>query len=282
VDRITGTGLPYTYTLDGQSHDPRCFTFDNAICLSGLLDIYSITQEKKYLDAATTIGTWLKEMHPTADVFYSYVQEGSSEQKHPGTNFADDGGCLHIKNTIGVLKLGQASGVDEWNRLAKEILDAGIDRQLHNGAFPVQRKVQQIFSHAHSYATEGYLFAFLTLQDQRYLEVVKHAARYLRSVQAWDGGIFQYNRSGVRASDATAQAIRIWKTIDLINGTSEYTSSIHRALSFLGRMQYVGPNDVSGAILYTRSPFLRRAPLAYSWVGMFTSSACALVRRSGG
>ena len=38
---------------------PNCYTFDAAMCIQGLLDLYSIEKDDRFLSSAVIAGNWL-------------------------------------------------------------------------------------------------------------------------------------------------------------------------------------------------------------------------------
>ena len=274
IDHLDKGRIPFSYSLTEGIPDQRAFTFDNAICLGGLLDLYRIDPVVTYLAAAKTMAAWILAMVGDNHNFRAYEKLPTGEINHPGTNFADDGSCIHLKETISLFKMSTVDATLCPSSRAVNILNKNADFQREDGGFTVDRNGSRVFSHAHCYATEGYLYGYLATKNDSYKKIVERAARYLTASQAKDGGIFQYDQTGIRASDATAQAVRIWRSLDLINDQQEFAPSIGKALTYLERML---AGKQKWAVLYTRGRFGRRSPLAFTWVNMFTESALRLV-----
>ncbi|MBI2589458.1 hypothetical protein HYW32_00265 [Candidatus Berkelbacteria bacterium] len=269
---LTRWGLPYTLDPKSSKLDRRVFTFDNAIIISGLLDLFTVTKLTRYRALALLISRPLiKSMIRTDGTVRAYRDLQTGRVTHSGTDFATDESCIHIKDSIALLKLARATGRGKYRTLAERLLATAPSFQRPDGSFLVHKNGSFVFSHAHCYATEGCLYGYLSTGSKEYLKWACAAGDYLSSAQAWTGGIYQYERSGQTAADATSQAIRIWRSLDLITGRPAYGANIKRALAYLDRMQ-----AAQGGLRYTQGRFLGRSPILYTWVSMFARSAQCL------
>lgn len=272
----TAYGLPYTIDPRAGVVDRRAFTFDNAIIASGLVDSFGVTGDTAALKLAERIATklLLPMVRPDGRV-RAYRNLTTGAQRHPGEDFSADGTCIHVKDAIAFLKLSAATNRPLYRATAEQLLESARLFQRADGAFTVHAGGTVVFSHAHCYATEGCLYGYLMTRHEPLLDRVRRAADYLVGAQAWTGGIYQYGRTGQTAADATAQAVRIWATLRLIDETPQYDRPVARALRYLGRMQ-----DRRGGIRYTQGRLLGQSPLLYTWVSMFARSAARLASAS--
>lgn len=279
VGILEGNKLPYNFDLTTKKPDERFFVFDNSICIQGLVDAYQLSKKKVYLETAETIAGWITtEMWQKDGSFLAYYDATEDSAVHPGSDFSADGGCIQIKNAIAFLKLFEATKKSTYKQVAEKILDHGHAFQLKNGGFKVNSKNEGVFSHAHCYATEGYLYGWSVLKKPAYLEAVKRAAEYLQAVQHSNGGISQRNQTPGWAADATAQAVRIWQSLDLLSGEATFAAPIKRALGFLKAMESQVSKTEAQGISYTKQRLGRKNKVLYTWVTMFAASALTLTQ----
>lgn len=278
VDILAVDKLPYNFDLATKKPDHRCFVFDNAICVQGLVDIYQVTHKKVYLHTAEKIAGWITSMQQTDGSFRAYYDTTDGSSVHAGTDFSADGGCIQIKNAIAFLKLFEATKNNDYKKIAEKILDKGQIFQLAGGGFRVNKNTETVFSHGHCYATEGYLYGWEILKKPGYLETVKKAAVYLQSAQHRNGGISQRNQTAGWAADATSQAVRIWQSLDNISDKPIFAESTRRALRFLKDMESPVMKDKGQGIYYTKQRLGRKNKTLYTWVTMFCASAVILTQ----
>lgn len=271
--------LPYNFDLTTRLPDRRFFVFDNAICVQGLVDIYRLTRKKAYLRTAEKISQWIaNDMWQKDRTFLAYYDATDNSMVHPGADFSADGGCIQIKNSIAFLKLFEMTKDASYRKIAEKILVSGQAFQLSHGGFRVNQKTETIFSHAHCYATEGYLYGWAVLKKPAYLTIAKKAAEYLRVTQHRNGAISQRNQTAGWAADATSQAVRIWRSLDLISRHETYAESINQALGFLASMESTAIGRNARGIYYTKQRLGRKNKVLYTWVTMFALSAVALTQ----
>lgn len=264
----------------------QLYSFDAAMCLQGLLDLNAVVPRPEVRERAEAIGRWLvAEMQQESGAFLAMRDAGSGEwsPSDEGDQFGD-GGCLHAKHAIGLLKLGAATGEERYVDAARRVCDWVLGLQDDDGAFRTTERMEQVVSHTHCYATEGLLFAHSVLGREDYLDAARRAGRWLLSVQNRDGSISiahkrRWWRMGRhvtekvfprRVTDATAQAIRIWLSLYGLHDDPRYLDACRRAAAFLLEMQCTSSPDrnaVGG--LY----FWPGHPMMYTWSAMFAIDA---------
>ena len=111
--------ISHSLTLPDLTNVKNYYSFDNAIILHGMINLYKITNEKKYHDVCLDIGNWLLKMQKGDGSFYSYYDAENKILDHEYDEFFFDNGCLHIKNAIGLMFLNHI-------RDKKRYYDAGL------------------------------------------------------------------------------------------------------------------------------------------------------------
>jgi uncharacterized protein YyaL (SSP411 family) len=295
-DAVRGA-IPHSLSLPDLEPRHQYHSFDAAICLQGLLDLYAVRPAPELLGSAQAIGDWLLErMQQDNGAFLSMCDTEADEWQHTDNVFYDDGGCLHAKHAIGLLKLSRAASDDRYIVAAKRVCDWVLGLQDGDGAFRATERLRQVTSHPHCYATEGLLFAHHILGTERYLEAARRAGEWLLRVQNPDGSInIAYKRRWWRmrqritekffprrVTDSAAQAIRIWLILYCLYGEHRFLDACHRAEGFLYRMQCTSSldhNAIGGFYFWPGHPIM------FTWCTMFAINALyALehINREGG
>lgn len=277
--------IPHGLSLPGFEIRPQYYSFDSAMCLQGLLDLDAIQPSPRLRRAAQAIGDWLvQRMQRDDGAFLAMYDADSGEWHHTGDNFYDDGGCLHAKHAIGLLRLGNVTGEERYVAAARRVCDWVLTLQDGDGAFRASERLDHVVSHPHCYATEGLLFAHYVLGTERYLEAARRAGEWLLKVQNRDGSInmaykqrwWRMGRRVVeklappRVTDATAQAARIWLIFHHLDGESRFLEASHRAGEFLRGMQWISPSDRNAYGGFCYSP---GHTMMFAWCAMFGAAA---------
>lgn len=266
------------------------YSFDAAMCLQGLLDLYAVRPDSTLLSASRAMGDWLIDRMQQPDgSFLAMYDAETNNDKHIGPLFFDDGGCLHGKHAIGLLKLYTATQETRYADAARRVCDWVLSLQDADGAFRANERVQEIFSHPHCYTTEGLLYAYYVLREDRYLDAARRAGQWLLESQQSDGALeVAYRRSvplrqRIRAlvqpphvTDATSQSIRIWLSLNALTPSETYITASRNAAAFLRRLQCLDsrdPNMVGGFYFHPRHSMM------FAWCAMFAVTALKSVER---
>jgi uncharacterized protein YyaL (SSP411 family) len=260
-------------------------SFDAAMCLQGLLDLAHIDPSLDLQDSAQAIGEWLVlRMQRSDGSFLSMYDPAADEWHHRMEYFYDDGGCLHAKHAIGLLKLGRATGDERYISAAQRACDWVLCLQDGDGAFWAAEHLSHVVSHPHCYATEGLLYAYWILGTDRYRRSAERAGMWLLDVQNGDGSVnIEYKRKWWRmgrrvteklfprrVTDATAQAMRIWLILYYLDGDVRWLEACQRGQRFLLQMQSVDTRDEKALGGFY---FWPGHPVMYAWCAMFAVHA---------
>jgi len=279
--------VPHSRDLIEERDDPRYWTFDNAMIVQGLLDVYQTSKCGRLLKAAQEIGDWLLTYQLPSGAFRAYLDSATGETRHLGETFEFDEGAHHSKHAIALIKLSQSTGNVRYLEAARALLDWGITLQDDDGAFWANTARKYVFAHAHCYACEGYAYAGLALEDQKYLGHALHGIRWLTSVQNGNGSVsatYKNQSPGgmldCHATDATSQAARLWGLLAPydIEWKRRHVTASMVALRFLERMQSWSWRDPNrrGGFSYCLMPgrlIPRVSDRQYAWCTMFALQA---------
>lgn len=215
------------------------YTFDTGILISGLLDLYGTSEEGKYADEASKRLEWLCSLFD-GETFPAVVGDYSGDNKW------DKVSSVHLaKLSIPLIKGWKTLGNENYRQITERLLDWATELQSDEGRFRINHQNDNTMLHPHCYATEGFLFASQHINKKRYWDITKKAGDWLAEVQNEDGSFYRWFpkhpsetlagkvfRKFCRAkcTDATAQAIRIWKVLGM------HEENIKLAEKFLEKM----------------------------------------------
>jgi len=307
-----GGAFPYSYgSLDNGRND-EIYAFDTAMCLSGLVDLYAETGEKRYLESARAAGEWL--IHQAQNEDGSFQAMYNRETKTGGGGklarvWYGDRGCLHAKNAIGLMKLYRATEEAAYRNAGEKVCWWVLKLQRPDGAFRAKENEKYVFTHAHCYATEGLLYAYFATGVPEFGEAARRAGKWLLSKQTGRGFFYnqydlpvtqeitysaQIGNLGQRLrhvvarlwikeirTDAVAQAARIWVLLYQLTNEERFLRAAYRAARFLMDMQVMaGDSNALGGIPFCQWQCLWRRTTSHNltaWSTMFALHAWLLL-----
>jgi uncharacterized protein YyaL (SSP411 family) len=290
--------IPHSLILPDLNVTEQYWSFDNAIILQGLADLYLETYDKRYYQCALLIAEWLTETMQNRDgSFFSMYDSQRKEIRHGGVPFDKDFGCLHAKHAIALFKSAHITGNGTFRDSAEKVADWVLSLQRDDGAFWSNTRKKYIVTHSHCYAIEGLFYAYYILRDRRYLQACIHGADWLISRQYQDGaltilagdimprgisrieGIFSALKS-LKFSDETAQAARIWLILHSVTGDDKYIEAADKALQYLSKIQCLESDDAKmiGGFYYKIDDTFSHGTdeNMYTWCTQFSQAAFEL------
>ncbi len=270
----------------------KYFAFDNAMIVSGLLDLYEVTGEQRYFETGKRCMEWVIGCLQQPDgAFHSYYDGDTGEVWHGGTRFDKDRSILHAKIAMPLLKVRKQSGDDEFLESATALLKWAAGLQADDGAFWSNEHKKTVFTHSHCYCVEGFLYACFATGNETYTSIALRGIEWLSNAQLADGSLnYQYkNRLSVldglkdrfirrKTSDATAQAVRLWLLADSFESRKKYEAYAGKGIEFLSMMQSnsVEDDNMLGGLIYREKESIVSKtiqPVLYSWCTQFAVQA---------
>jgi len=291
-------GFLWKNNLSDGSYSSETFSFDTAICIGALVDLYLRTDCTKYLQAADKGSEWLVDVMYNADGSFkpSYnVESGTFVTSRTKLPFPKNlsmrktwfrfSGCHHGKISIGLLKLYVVKKDSILLDVVRRLCSWTMKQQDAQGYFRVTPGSTCSFSHTHCYATEGLLYAYGHLGSQLFLDAAIKALRWLIAIQREDGSIPDWFNSGnpIPSVDtsAVAQAIRLWSILYRKTGKKIYNAALRKAMGYLMSTQHICPGEESSGGFYLVEFDLKfikyRIKRLYSWPTIFTIHALNLI-----
>jgi uncharacterized protein YyaL (SSP411 family) len=245
--------------------DGRLYAFDTGIFISAMFDLYEVTKNIIYLEQACESLNWLYTL-------WDGRRFSAVHQPYESREWYRCQSVHLVKLVIPLFKAAEHLGDPKYRATAVTLLQEYTPLQEEDGRFRINEDSDVTLTHPHCYATEGYLYAYHKTRNKEFLEIAQKAAKWLCKMQNPDGSLYRaYHpqekketcraQEKIKTSDATAQAIRIWKLLGMNK------SNIERAYDYL-------KSELEGGLHLFRkeSPLYRflisRRPV-YSWPTFF-------------
>ena len=232
-------------------------SFDNGMALNGLMDLFKLTKEKRYLIAAQKIGNLLTDIMQKEDgSMYASYSHKDEAFKDSDEKWSSQAGSFEVKVCSGLLKLYEATKDEKYKEATIKLCDYTLNLQKENGRFISFKKEEDTHLHPHCYSAEGLLFAGLYLGKDTYVKAARNAVQWALDQQLENGGIpsmfVSERKVEVERSDVLAQTIRlgiIMRSLKLLD--EKYEEKIDKAVKRLITFQCTnGDQRSSGGFLY--------------------------------
>jgi len=288
-----GSFLECFYLPKGpQAH--RSYSFDTAICIGALSDLFKKTGDNKFLRLASNGVQWLTDVMQNSNGSFKplYNLKTKSFLSKAGNlsflspkwwKWGELPGCHHGKIALGLLKYYSIENNPHLLDSVRLLLYWLLSQQEDKGYFRVNRRRDVSFLHTHCYATEGLLYAYSLLKDVQFYEAGKKACDWLVKIQRSDGSIPSWSNNNLFPSvdsSAISQTIRLWSIMYSETGDKYYYDSIKKALKYLLSLQLILSNsEISGGfyLIEFKTKFIKyRIKRLYSWPTIFAIHALSL------
>ncbi len=268
--------------LTGGEEIREAYAFDNGVCCKGLLDLYALTADERYLECAEGIADWLVSAALCEDGSVKPVFDLNSGR------FVEDrrtwyrvSGSFHAKIAMPLLQLSSINKDGRIRDAAVRICERAIGQQRGDGNFPANKATKWTYSHFHCYTVEALLFAFAYERSPRFMEAAERAIDWAMNAQGTDGALPRWSGGGSMretASDVQAQAVRIFSLANMLRPRRELVVASQKASKFLLELQRLDEERaMHGGFLggsvrkYRIIP--RRSLEMTSWAAMFAIQA---------
>ena len=285
--------------LHDSSKAYNIYSFDNAIIIGALSDLYKKTGFEKYSRLAAEAIEWLFRVMCNSDCSFKALYDLNTKSfsnkarswlilmpksKRLRNMWYRSCGCHHGKMAIGLLKYYSIHKDPQLLENVRSLLQWLLSQQDREGYFKVNPESNAVFLHTHCYATEGLLYAYSQLKDAELYEAARKAGDWLIKIQRSDGSLPAWFNNGQVYpsvdSSAVAQAIRLWSVLYSGTGDVHYYNSTKKALKYLLSMQCTElSSDMLGGFYLVEFDFKfikYRIKSLYSWPTMFAVHALNL------
>ena len=212
------------------------YTFDTGVVLFGICHLYQITKEKKYLDYAQKLTSFLLSMRKPGGSFYAFFDPKKKKKVDVPDKWSTQSGAFHAKLALGLLALFGLTKDKTYKEAAEGICDWALSLQKSDGRFVTFKDTSDTHLHPHCYAAEGLYYAGKFLGKDNYLQAAKKAAEWALSGQMKNGGIpsMFYQKSGWGRWERTDELAQVLRIGVLSNGATKEKLSklVKRILTF--------------------------------------------------
>ncbi len=180
-----GIKTRHYYDTDRANHDYSfesgiLYAFDNGIVAYGLVNLYNVTKEGKYLKAAENISKFLIErMQKESGEFYASYDAKSSKLMDDDSKWSTQSGSYHAKIALPMIEMFKITKDDAYRKSAINVCNAALRMQQDDGRFITYRTEKDTHIHPHCYSAEGLLYAGLRLQREDFIQGAAKAAEWV-------------------------------------------------------------------------------------------------------
>ncbi|MCX5749788.1 MAG: UDP-N-acetylglucosamine 2-epimerase [Candidatus Saganbacteria bacterium] len=269
------------------------YTFDNGMIMDGLMNMFSITGNKRFAEMAENIFYFLMKMRRRDGSLLAFFDTVRAEGVSiPRLNWSMFSGSYHAKLAMPLLKYSRETGNSLAMKMAVSLCDNAVEDQDASGRFFTNMsergtsKSTQL--HPHCYTAEGLLYAALHLKKtdprktERYMGSAVRAVKWIFDIQnQTTGGIPQaFSECGVsysERSDTLAQALRLACLINLHQPHTIDENRIHLlANKLLLFYNNSGNRRIKGGFVYGFGAKGEEINHCNSWCTMFAMQALHL------
>lgn len=248
--------------------------FDNGMILPGLVGLFNVTKNRKYLEAALTIGKFLISMQKQDGLFYATYDASNGKRLDTQDKWSSQSGSYHAKLAIGLIDLYNTTKNETFKESALKICKASLAMQK-DGRFVTQQSEQSTHMHPHCYSAEGLLYAGLMLGENKFIESAKKATEWALDTQLPGGGVPCKFIDGKfithERSDTIAQVLRLALYFNSI-GMVESGKGIESLKARLLQFQKKGDEHIGGFFYGTELDGTKRNHVN-SWCSFFALQA---------
>ena len=168
----------------------QMYAFDNGIVLNGLVNLYRVTKEERYLVSAVAVADYLVYyFQKPSGAFFPVYQIADGKFFESDKEWSMTSGSYHVKIAIGLLNLYDLSKKKKYWESAIKICDFALSCQNASGRYISYLTRGGTNAHPHCYTSEGLWVAGAVLDREDYLESSTRAIQWLLDMQSKEGFI---------------------------------------------------------------------------------------------
>jgi mannose-1-phosphate guanylyltransferase len=185
------------------------FSFDNAICLRGLLGLCQVRREAWLLECAAGLSRRLARLvGPDGSVEALFHVSGRPVRSGRPPPWSKQSGSFHAKVAEALAEWGRFAGDPGSTDAARRVCEYALGRQQDDGRF-LTAADGSTHLHPHCYSAEGLLGAGAVLGEPRFLGAARRATEW--ALRQYDGATIpqRAGAGGCPRTDAVAQALAL-------------------------------------------------------------------------
>ncbi|MHA1384064.1 MAG: glycoside hydrolase family 88 protein [Candidatus Helarchaeota archaeon] len=226
------------FFYDSQTMRPWLFSFDNGICLNGIVNLYRYTKEDKHLKMAQKISDWLiNNMQKSDGSFYAAYDYKENKIIEDLSVWSLHSEPHHAKIAIGLLNLYEITKKELLKDRAFKICNWSLKKQKKNGRFVTFQLNENTQVHPHLYAAEALLYTGYKYNNEKYIESSRKATEWAISLQ-FENGAFPRQFIDGKSKDEESvyeliQVLRLWLLHNLFSGEDFTQGNLEKAVKRL-------------------------------------------------
>lgn len=251
------------------------YSFDCAMAVFGMLKLYRITKDARYLNLSERVINFLNnKMLKTNGLYYPVFDTKKDVPIEEFDKWSMQSGSFHSKLALMLCEFASLKKDASYNTIAKRLIEASVDLFCKDGRFITNIKDHSSHLHPYSYTLEGMLCYSAMTQDDSYTDTAEKAFKKLTSFQSSDGGfpteVSEDRKSDIayQRSDIQAQILRLSY---FIGGKFDREKLLERLLSFQNIT-----NDYKGGFLFGTDRDGSSKKHSNAWCSMFALQALYL------
>jgi hypothetical protein len=190
------------------------YAFDNGMIMTGLLNLYKLTEDLTFLNYAEAIAKAIidrfhKGSKMSAVVDRNFKSIVSNQDKKLRWSMVP--GAYHAKLALGLLELADLKGEDLYRKVSYSICNSLKTWQRPDGRFITNPDTAITYLHPHLYACEGLIFSGLKDRKRDYLTMGLNGLKWAIKTMLSNGGVLPRStiETNVDQSDCISQLLRL-------------------------------------------------------------------------
>jgi len=251
--------------------EENIYSFDTGMVLYGIVNLYKITKENKYIDASMKIADFLIHRVQDKEGWFLPIYNGKTGSTEESFDkWSNQHGSFHAKITLGLVCLYKITKNEVYRQSVEKICRNALLMQAKSGRFITNSKDNTTHLHPHCYSIEGLLYTGVSLNIPEFIEASQKAVKWMFE-QVHKNGLNEiYSPStkdfnDLQRADILAQAMRLGLILN-------YKEKIEGLKNTLLSYQYLGAESGQcGGFFYTKG-----SRHTNSWCTMFSLQALAI------
>jgi hypothetical protein len=186
--------------------------FDNGMIVLALCNLYRLTGDRLWLNAATSTADWLAR-RMDGDGALLPKHDLATDGPVPGTRWSSRPGPYQAKVALGLFQVATLAGRPDLATTARRLVRRAARFQQPDGRFVTDEVLGDTYLHAHCYTIEGLLGAGFLNGSPDLAMPAEAALRWLPTVRTPTGGVSRrfdgQAPEPVEHVDSTAQTLRL-------------------------------------------------------------------------
>lgn len=155
------------------------YSFDSAVVLYGMANLYKVTKNERYLKASTTLASFLIEKMQNEDGSLRPVYNAKRDEiVSPGTKWSNQPAGFLAKASMGLTDLSEITKDERYHDAAIRLCQHALTTQEDSGRFITEAQSKTTHLHAHCYAAEGLLYTGTSFGRSDFIESAKKATEW--------------------------------------------------------------------------------------------------------